>query len=159
MKRRLGLHGTVVARVAPPLFTRSPSGDGAQTGRPAVIESIGLDRHTRERQLASNADDGTITDRRLATSRERSTAVLGARPRARMRLEASTERAWVARHLETLGHEGIVVDPNDAPMSATRSRRSKWGINQQVKEVTPAEEAAGAEQYFAKTKHRSDSAS
>ena len=89
------------------------------------MERIGLDRHTRERQLAINADDGTITDRRLATRRERFTAGLGARPRARMRLAASTERKWVARPLETLGHEGIVADPNDAPMSATRSRRSK----------------------------------
>ena len=89
------------------------------------MERIGLDRHTRERQLSSNADDGTSTDRRIATSRERFPAGLGARPRARMRLAASTARAWVARHLEMLGHEGIVADPNDAPMSATRSRRSK----------------------------------
>ena len=29
MKRRLGLHGNVVASPAPPLFTRSPSGSGA----------------------------------------------------------------------------------------------------------------------------------
>ena len=33
----------------------------------------------------------------------------------------------------------------------------EWGINQQVKEVTSAEKAAGAEQYFAKAKYRSDS--
>jgi transposase len=31
----------------------------------------------------------------------------------------------VARHLETLGHEVIVADPNYAPMYATRSRRVK----------------------------------
>ncbi len=34
----------------------------------------------------------------------------------------------------------------------------EWGINQQLKDVTPAEEAAGAADYFAKTKHGSDSA-
>ena len=72
--------------------------------------------HKRESQLSSTADDGTITDRRIATSRERFTAVWGARPRARILLEASTEREWVARHLESLGHDVIVADPNDAPM-------------------------------------------
>ena len=67
------------------------------------MESIGLDLHKRESQLAINADDGTITDRRVATSRERFTAVFGDRPRARILLEASTESEWVARHLESLG--------------------------------------------------------
>src|SRR5665647_3612552 len=98
MKRRRGLHGTVVVRIALPPSTRSPSADGAHTGRPAVMESIGLDLHKRERQRSSKADDGTITDRRIATSRERFTAVVGARPRARILLEASTESEWVARH-------------------------------------------------------------
>ena len=51
--------------------------------------------------------------------------MLGNRPRARILLEASTESAWVATHLETLGHEVIVADPNDAPMYAHRSRRAR----------------------------------
>ena len=89
------------------------------------MESIGPDLHKRESQLAINADDGTITDRRIATSRERFTAVFGARPRARILLEASTESEWVARHLESPGHEVIVADPNFAPMSANRSRRTR----------------------------------
>ena len=49
------------------------------------MEIRDLDRHKRERQLAIKADDGTIPDRRIATSRERFTAVLGARPRTRTR--------------------------------------------------------------------------
>ena len=89
------------------------------------MESIGLDLHKRESQLSIKADDGTITDRRIATSRERFTAVLGGRPPARILLEASTESEWVARHLESLGHAVIVADPNSAPMYATRSRRTK----------------------------------
>jgi transposase len=89
------------------------------------MEIIGLDLHQRESQLSSKADDGTITDRRLATSRERFTAVLGGRPRARILLEASTESEWVARHLESRGHAVIVADPNHAPMYAHRSRRTK----------------------------------
>ena len=64
------------------------------------MEIIRRALHTRESQRASEADDGTITDRRIATSRERFTAVLGARPRARSLLGASTESEGVARHLE-----------------------------------------------------------
>ena len=44
------------------------------------MEIIGLDLHKRESRLSSKADDGTITDRRIATSRERVRAVLGGRP-------------------------------------------------------------------------------
>lgn len=39
-----------------------------------------------------------------------STAMFLGRPRMRILLEASTESGWVAQHLETLGHEVIVVD-------------------------------------------------
>ncbi len=50
---------------------------------------------------------------------------MGGRPPARILLEASTESEWVARHLESLGHEVIVADPNDAPMYGNRSRRTE----------------------------------
>jgi transposase len=89
------------------------------------MDTIGLDLHKRESQLCIGHDNGTVEERRLVTSRERFTAVLGARPRAKILLEASTESDWVARHLESLGHEVIVADPNFAPMYATRSRRTK----------------------------------
>jgi transposase len=89
------------------------------------MEIIGLDLHKRESQLAVKGEDGTISERRIATSRDRFTAVLGARPRARILLEATTESEWVAQHLEALGHEVIVADPNFAPMYAHRSRRAK----------------------------------
>jgi len=87
------------------------------------MDTIGLDLHKRESQLCIIADDGTITERRIGTNRERFAAVFGDRPRARVLLEASTESEWVARHLESLGHEVIVADPNFAPMYATRRRR------------------------------------
>lgn len=89
------------------------------------MDTIGLDLHKRESQLCIGQDDGTVDERRIATTRERFTAVLGDRPRARILLEASTESEWVARHLESLGHEVIVADPNFAAMYATRSRRAK----------------------------------
>ena len=89
------------------------------------MDTIGLDLHKRESQLCTLADDGTVEERRIVTSRDRFTAVLGARPPARILVEASTESDWVARHLESLGHEVIVADPNFAPMYASRSRRVK----------------------------------
>lgn len=89
------------------------------------MEIIGLDLHKGESQLCIGHADGRMTERRIVTSRERFTAVLGDRPRARILLEAATESEWVAQHLESLGHEVIVADPNFAPMYATRSRRVK----------------------------------
>ena len=89
------------------------------------MDTIGIDLHKRESQLCIGHDDGTIDERRIATTRERFSAVLGERPRARLLVEASTESEWVARHLESLGHEVIVADPNFAPMYATRTRRTK----------------------------------
>jgi len=89
------------------------------------MDTIGLDLHQRESQLCILTEAGEIIERRIVTSRERFTAVLGNRPPARILLEASTESEWVARHLESLGHTVIVADPNFAPMYATRSRRVK----------------------------------
>ncbi|WP_373057944.1 transposase [Gemmatimonas sp.] len=125
VKRWLVLRGIVETRIAPSLSTRSPSTDGAHTVRPVTVAIIGLDVQKRESQLSIKADDGSITDRRIATSRERFTAVFGELPQARIVLEASTESECVARHLESLGHEVIVADPNYAPMYANRSRHTK----------------------------------
>lgn len=87
--------------------------------------TIGVDLHKRESQLCFLAADGSVSERRIVTSRERFTAVLGDAPTAQVLLEASTESEWVARHLEALGHTVIVADPNYAPMYATRRRRVK----------------------------------
>ena len=89
------------------------------------MDNIGLDLHKRESQLCSLTEEGEIVERRIVTSRERFTAVLGNRAPARILLEAATESEWVARHLESLGHEVIVADPNFAPMYATRRRGVK----------------------------------
>ncbi len=89
------------------------------------MDTIGLDLHKRESQLSIIDSRGKITEQRIVTSRERFTAVLGGRAPCRILLEASTESEWVARHLESLGHEVIVADPGFAPMYATRSKRVK----------------------------------
>lgn len=64
-------------------------------------------------------------ERRIVTSRERFTAVLGTRAPAQILLEASTGSEWAARHVEALGHAVIVADPGFAAMYATRSKRVK----------------------------------
>ena len=43
------------------------------------MDIIGIDLHKRESQLCIIADDGTVTERRIVTSRERFTAVLAER--------------------------------------------------------------------------------
>src|SRR6266511_2732473 len=89
------------------------------------MDHIGIDVHKKESQIYILAEDGEIIERRIRTEGERFAAVLGARPRARILIEASTDSEWVARCLEALGHEVIVADPNFAPMYATRQRKVK----------------------------------
>jgi hypothetical protein len=73
--------------------------------RPAV-EYIGMDVHERETQVCITDAAGTVlVEQRIRTERGRFAAVLGARPRARVLLETSTESDRVAQALEALGHE------------------------------------------------------
>jgi len=95
------------------------------------MEYGAIDLHKKESQIRMLTEDGEIVDRRIATTRERLTAVFWGRPRMRILLEAATESEWVAQHLETLGHEVIVADPNFTAMYGHRSRRIKtdrWDV-------------------------------
>lgn len=89
------------------------------------MDTIGIDLHKRESQLCTITEDGELIEQRIVTSRARFTASFGARPPARVLVEASTESEWVARHLESLGHTVVIADPSFAPMYATRSARVK----------------------------------
>jgi transposase len=89
------------------------------------MDTIGLDLHKGETQVCTLSEDGELIEQRIRTSRERFTAIFGARSPARILVEASTESEWVARHLEGFGHTVIVADPGFAPMYATRSSRVK----------------------------------
>jgi len=89
------------------------------------MDTIGLDLHKRESQLCIIGSEGEVTEKRIVTTRERFSAVLGGRAPCRILLEASTESEWVARHLESLGHEVVVADPGFAAMYATRSKKVK----------------------------------
>src|ERR1700730_1090458 len=89
------------------------------------MEYGAIDLHKKESQVRILAEDGAVIDRRIPTTRDRLTALFWGRPRGRILIEASTESEWVAQHLETLGHEVVVADPNYAPMYGHRSRRVK----------------------------------
>jgi transposase len=90
------------------------------------MEYGAIDLHKRECQIRIVADDGTVLlDRRIATARDRLTTVFGSRPSLRILIEASAESEWVAQHLERLGHEVVVADPNYTPMYGARTRRIK----------------------------------
>ena len=104
------------------------------------MDNIGLDLHQRESQLCILTEAGELIEQRIATPRERFSAVLGARPPSRILLEASTESEWVARHLEGLGHAVIIADPGFAPRGAPASlgapRRGGIGTADLDQEVT-----------------------
>jgi len=89
------------------------------------MEYGAIDLHKKESQIRIVRESGEIVDRRIATTRDRLTTMFWGRPPMQILLEASTESEWVAQHLETLGHEVIVADPNFAPMYGHRSRRIK----------------------------------
>src|SRR5918995_1788430 len=89
------------------------------------MEYGAIDLHKKESQVRIITEGGDVIDRRIATTRERLTTLFWGRPHARILIEASTESEWVAQHLETLGHEVVVADPNYTLMYATRSRRVK----------------------------------
>src|SRR6266851_4017103 len=89
------------------------------------MEYGAIDLHKKESQIRIVTDSGEMIDRRIATTRDRLTHVFWGRPRMRILIEASTESEWVAQHLEQMGHEVVVADPNYAPMYGSRSRRIK----------------------------------
>ncbi len=89
------------------------------------MEKIGIDVHKKESQLCIITEEGEVIEQRIRTERGRFAEVQGARGKAKVLMEASTESEWVARCLEELGHEVVVADPNFAPMYGTKTRRVK----------------------------------
>jgi transposase len=89
------------------------------------MEYGAIDLHKKESQIRIITETGEVIDQRILTTRERFTHVFFGRPHMRILVEASTESEWVAQHLEELGHEVIVADPNYGLMYGHRSRRVK----------------------------------
>ena len=55
------------------------------------MDHIGIDVHKRDSQIYILAEGGEVVEQRVRTEPERFAAVLGARPSARMLIEASTD--------------------------------------------------------------------
>ena len=89
------------------------------------MDYIGIDLHKTSSQVCIISGGGELTERRIKSTRSSFDEAFAGRPPARILVEASTESEWVACHLEGLGHEVIVADPNFAPMYATRDKRIK----------------------------------
>jgi transposase len=90
------------------------------------MEYGAIDLHLRRSQIRILTEDETVVlDRRVDTTRAEFARIFGGRPRMRILLESSTESEWVAQHLESIGHEVIVADPNYAPMYGSRTRKVK----------------------------------
>jgi transposase len=89
------------------------------------MDYCGFDLAKTASQVCIRAADGQLVERRLKTTREELTKFFAERPPTRILVEAATESEWVARHLEGLGHEVVVADPNFAPMYATLSKKIK----------------------------------
>jgi transposase len=95
-----------------------------------------IDLHKKDSPVRIVTEAGEVLDRRVRTRREAFTQLFGPQARMRVLLEASTESEWVACHLEALGHEVIVADPNYAPMYGGRSRRIKTDLRDAAALVT-----------------------
>ena len=89
------------------------------------MQHIGIDLGKTSSQVCILTEEGDLVERRITTTRQSLTRLFSEREPSRVLIEASTESEWVAQHLEEMGHEVIVADPNFAPMYATRSKRVK----------------------------------
>ena len=90
------------------------------------MEYVAIDLHKRRSQIRIVHENGSVVlERKVDTSRPDLDRVFAGRAALRILMESSTESEWVAQHLEALGHEVIVADPNYAPMYGSRSRKVK----------------------------------
>jgi transposase len=90
------------------------------------MEYGAIDLHLRRSVVRIIKEDDTVVlERRIETTREALNRVFAGRARLRILIESGTESEWVAQHLEGLGHEVVVGDPNYLPMYGARSRKVK----------------------------------
>jgi transposase len=90
------------------------------------MEYGAIDLHLRRSQIRIISEgEHVVLDRRVDTTRAGFDQVFAGRQPMRILIESSTDSEWVAQHLERLGHEVIVVDPNYSAMYGARSRKVK----------------------------------
>lgn len=89
------------------------------------MEHVAIDLGRPNSVMCQLNAEGRKSFRRFTLNRPSLDRFFAERPRCRVLLESSTESEWVAGHLEGLGHEVVVADPNYAPMYGERNRRVK----------------------------------
>ena len=89
------------------------------------MQHCGFDLAKTASQICIRTEGGQLIERRIKTTREELTRFFADLARTCILIEAATESEWVAQHLESLGHEVVVADPNFAPMYATLSKKIK----------------------------------
>src|SRR3954470_17118684 len=103
------------------------------------MDYVGIDQRKTSSQVCILSEGGELTERRIKSTRASFDEVFPGRPPARILVEASTESEWVACHLEALGHEVIVADPNFPPMYATRDKRLRPTSEKHARCAKPAD--------------------
>jgi len=89
------------------------------------MEHVAIDLGRPNSVTCELGAEGKKVRRRFRLDRPNLTRLFSGRPACRVLIESSTESEWVARHLEGLGHEVVVSDPNYAAMYGERNRRVK----------------------------------
>jgi transposase len=89
------------------------------------MEHVAIDLGRPTSMMCQLNSEGKKCFRSFALNRPNLDRYFGGRPRCRVLIESSTESEWVAQHLEGLGHEVVVADPNYAAMYGERNRRVK----------------------------------
>ena len=90
------------------------------------MDNVGIDLHKRESQICiTSASGDVVLEQRIKTSKDSFADAFGGRPKARVLIESCGESEWVARLLESYGHEVIVADPSYEPMYSHRNRKVK----------------------------------
>jgi transposase len=89
------------------------------------MEHVAIDLGRPNSVMCELGTEGKKVLRRFRLDRPNLSRFFSSRPGCRILIESCTESEWVARHLESLGHEVVVSDPNYAAMYGERNRRVK----------------------------------
>ena len=89
------------------------------------MEHVAIDLGRPNSTLCQLGPEGKKVLIRFRLDRPNLDGFFRGRARCRVLIESSTESEWVAEHLEGLGHEVVVADPNYAAMYGERNRRVK----------------------------------
>lgn len=125
-----------------------------QADKPALEQTIGLDLGDRESRYCALEASGEIArEGRVMTQRDALLKRFGCCPGCRIAIEAGTHSAWVARLLESLGHEVLVANSRRIPLITAHSAKSD-----QLDARTLARLARVSPELLAPIQHRGETA-